>query len=190
MRARIAWIVTGLAVALLCTGSACSAVSDSLESVGLTGGSDGGESTVASSPVGSVGMSVDTVEPADPASLERIFLSGNDAAVSNGGKPCTWTLTEERRIREIWTYHWNEAQGTSGGGTITLKDAGGKTVGSWKVSRTPPGQGGVPNAYWVADVDLTLAPGDYTIEDSDPATWAQNALTKGVGHTWVMAERK
>jgi hypothetical protein len=139
---------------------------------------------------GEVAPSVDTPEPADPATLERIFLSGNDGGVSNGGKPVSFTTTEPRRIRELWTYHWNDQKGSTGGGTITLKRADGTEFGAYAVTRTPPGQGGVPNAYWVADVDFELPAGTYTIYDSDPSTWAQNSLTNGLGHAWVMAERR
>jgi hypothetical protein len=139
---------------------------------------------------GGVNMSIDEPATADPATIERIFLSGNDAAVSNGGKPVSWTLTEKRRIREIWTYHWNDAKGSSGGGTIKLERADGSKVGSWKATRTATGQGGVPNAYWIVDLDIELPAGTYVISDSDPATWAQNALTSGFGHAWVYAEKK
>jgi hypothetical protein len=135
-----------------------------------------------------VALSEDTSEVVDPATFERIFLSGNDGAVSNGGTPCTWKLGKPRRIREIWTYHWNDAKGSSGGGVITLKSAAGETIGSWKVTRTADGQGGVPKAYWIAEMNMDLPAGTYTIIDSDPGTWAQNAKTAGVGHTWVMAE--
>lgn len=129
-------------------------------------------------------------EQADPSTLERIFMSGNIAAVYNGGKPVSFTLTETRRVRSIATYHWNDAQGTSGGGTITLKSEGGKTIGAWKVTRTGEGQGGVPNAYWYVEIDVELEPGTYTIHDSDPGTWAQNDGTNGFGHAWVDAEKK
>jgi hypothetical protein len=43
----------------------------------------------------------------------------------------------------------------------------------------------VPNAYWNARPGVTLAPGTYTVIDSDPSTWAQNAGTGGAGHIRV-----
>ena len=124
----------------------------------------------------------------DPATVERIFDSGNIYAVSNGGKPVAFTITTSRRVREIGTYHWNDEKGTGGGGTITLAGPGGTQ--SFKANRTLAGQGGVPNAYWVADVDITLQPGTYTISDSDPGTWAQNSQSKGKGMAWVQADKQ
>jgi hypothetical protein len=43
----------------------------------------------------------------------------------------------------------------------------------------------VPNAYWNTRPGVTLAPGTYTVIDSDPSTWAQNAGTGGAGHIRV-----
>jgi hypothetical protein len=121
-------------------------------------------------------------EPADPATLEEIILSGNGMAVHNGGKPFTFTISKPRRVREIWSYHWNNEKGKLGG-TITLKGASGET--QYKVTRTAPGQGGVSNAYWIADVDFVIQPDTYTFIDSDPASWAQNAESGGKGMGWI-----
>lgn len=137
------------------------------------------------------GVSLSVDEPsavADPATLETIFEVVNGLAVSNGGKPVSFTIAEPRRVREIRTYHWNDAKGSSGLGTITLSGPGGSQP--FKATRTMEGQGGVPNAYWIADVDVTLQPGTYTISDSDPATWAQNTDTGGKGMVWVFAEKQ
>lgn len=121
-------------------------------------------------------------EPADPATLEEIILSGNGMAVHNGGKPFTFTIKSARRVREIWSYHWNNEKGKAGG-TITIKGTSGET--QYKVTRTAPGQGGVPNAYWIADTDFVIQPGTYTFIDSDPASWAQNAENDGKGMGWI-----
>jgi hypothetical protein len=125
---------------------------------------------------------------ADPASLETIFEVVNGLAVSNGGKPVSFSLTTARRVREISTYHWNDAKGSKALGTITLSGHGGTQT--FKATRTMEGQGGVPNAYWIVDLDVMLQPGTYKISDSDPSTWAQNAETKGKGMTWVKAEKQ
>lgn len=47
------------------------------------------------------------------------------------------------------------------------------------------GQGGVPNAYWICKPGIVLAPGRYTVGDSDPATWAQNGGSGGTGMTHI-----
>jgi hypothetical protein len=124
----------------------------------------------------------------DPATLEEIFISGSGLAVYNGGKPATWKVDHPLRIREFWTYHWNDEKGAPGG-TIYLKKPDGTLVAEFPVTRTEPGQGGVPNAYWVADIDFKLEPGTYVVSDSDPATWAQNEETHGIGMAWVKVEK-
>lgn len=136
-----------------------------------------------------IAYSKDVPEPADPATLEEIMISGSGMAVFNGGKPATWKLDRDVRIREIWTYHWNEEKGKVGG-TIYIKRLDGSRVGEFPVTRTMPGQGGVPNAYWVADVDLELPAGTYVMSDSDPASWAQNDETGGVGMVWVKVAKQ
>jgi hypothetical protein len=65
-----------------------------------------------------------------------------------------------------------------------LIDASGQFFGPWAATGTP-GQGGVPNANWVAEPDVTLPPGDYTVYDSDPSTWAQNDASGGAGMIWI-----
>lgn len=134
-------------------------------------------------------FSVDeTPTAADPASLELILDVSNPSVVSNGGQPPSFTLTETRRVREISTYHWNDGKGTAAGGTLSLAGPGGTR--ELKVTRTGEGQGGVPNAVWIVDLDEMLQPGTYTISDSDSSTWAQNSETGGKGMTWVRAERR
>lgn len=146
---------------------------------------------VAVTPVGKSGddFSVDEApKAADPASLELVLEVVSQGATSNGGKAPSFTLTQPRRVREITTYHWNDGNGTAAGGTITLKGPG--IAQAFKANRTGAGQGGVPNAVWMADLDVTLQPGTYTVSDSDPSTWAQNSETKGLGMTWVRAEKR
>jgi hypothetical protein len=134
-------------------------------------------------------FSVDeTPTAADPASLELVLEVSNPSVVSNGGKPPSFTLTEARRVREISTYHWNDGKGTAAGGTISLAGPGGTR--ELKVTRTGAGQGGVPNAVWIVDLDEMLQPGTYTVADSDPSSWAKNSETGGKGMTWVRAEKR
>ena len=53
------------------------------------------------------------------------------------------------------------------------------------VSTALPGQGGVRNAYWVAEPGLSLAPGTYTVKTSSNRTWATNAGTNWRGFVMV-----
>jgi hypothetical protein len=134
-----------------------------------------------------VSLSEDTAEPADPATLEALVGVGNDFGVQNGGKPIAFTTDRVRRVRQITTYHYNLHKGTSGGGSYTIKRADGTVLGEFTVNRTADGQGGVKNVYWYADVDFELPAGSYTLEDSDPGTWGQNAQSKGIGFGAVLA---
>jgi hypothetical protein len=124
------------------------------------------------------------VAPVATAPAPAVQTIGNIAGVSNGPtKPSTFTLDEPRVLTLLQTYHWNNAGGAAPG-TIGLRDAEGRTYGPWRADGTP-GQGGVPNAYWNTRPGVTLAPGTYTVIDSDPSTWAQNAGTGGAGHIRV-----
>ncbi len=87
-------------------------------------------------------------------------------------------------LARLRTYHWNLGQGAPPG-TIGLQGTDGTLYGPWAVTRTLEGQGGVPDAYWEVDLDLTLPAGSYQVIDADPATWAQNAETGGRGITWI-----
>jgi hypothetical protein len=79
----------------------------------------------------------------------------------------------------IQTYHWNNARGAQPG-TIALRKDDGTVFGPWRTVGKP-GQGGVPNAYWEVSPNITIPAGTYTIVDSDPATWSQNAQSGGRG---------
>lgn len=115
---------------------------------------------------------------------EVIFEVGNIYGVDNGpSQPTVFTLTAPRMLTLIQNYHWNSARGATPG-TIALREAGGKTYGPWQ-SEGSPGQGGVPNAYWTARPMVLLPPGTYTVIDSDPASWAQNAESGGRGFTRI-----
>ena len=67
---------------------------------------------------------------------------------------------------------------------IGLQDERGIVLGTWPASGQP-GSGGVSDAYWTARPNLVIGPGEYTILDSDPATWSQNSETGSEGIAWV-----
>jgi hypothetical protein len=118
------------------------------------------------------------------AEEELIFERNSLWAVGNGPtSPTSFAIDREWTVTEIKTYHWNYGKGKAPG-MIGLQDERGMVLGTWPASGLS-GSGGVPDAYWTARPDLTLSPGEYTILDSDPATWSQNGETAGEGIAWV-----
>jgi len=110
----------------------------------------------------------------------------NIAAVQNGPTvPTTFSINGPHLVTYILNYHWNSAQGATPG-TIALQDSNGKTYGPWQATGTP-GQGGAPNANWEVSPNIVIPAGTYTIVDSDPATWSQNADSGGKGMGVVKA---
>lgn len=77
---------------------------------------------------------------------------------------------EGYKITYFSTYHWNNGNGVPGGGIVGHRSSDGKTYGPWQVNTTP-GQGGVPNANWIATGNVDLPAGTFTVIDSDPSTW-------------------
>lgn len=122
-----------------------------------------------------------TPKPPTPPAQERLLIqTGNIYAVyNNPTKFLRFQIDKPFQITRIVNYHWNGARGKTPG-TIALKDASGKIYGPWKAVGSP-GQGGVPNAYWTVNPNITLPVGTYTVMDSDPATWAQNPESNGMG---------
>ncbi|MCL4187235.1 MAG: hypothetical protein KJZ85_06470 [Rhodobacteraceae bacterium] len=121
---------------------------------------------------------------AAPADLQVLWNTANPQAVANG--PTRWTeVVVERAFRlvRLTTYHWNGGRGQAPG-MIALAGLDGRIHGPW-AAQGAPGQGGVPNAYWIVEPDIRLPAGRYIVIDSDPATWAQNAGTGGAGMTWA-----
>jgi hypothetical protein len=109
-----------------------------------------------------------------------IFTNGNAGGVDNGPtRPTTFTLTMPVQLESLMTYHWNSGRGQPAG-TVALEHEDGTRNGPWGVVGEP-GQGGVPSAYWYARPHVLLKPGTYTVLDSHPASWAQNAQSGGQG---------
>lgn len=123
--------------------------------------------------------------PPPPAGNERVlFDSMNGYGVGNGPTaPATFTIGQPHVLTSITTYHWNDGRGTRAG-TIGLRDAAGRVFGPWAVAGSP-GQGGVPNAFWIATPNVTLPAGEYTIIDSEPSTWSQNSASGNRGMSAV-----
>lgn len=132
----------------------------------------------------------DTEEPATTAGTTDesiLFDNQNILAVQNGGTSPTFKVLSTTTVTKIETYHWNDAGGNTSTGKISLRGDDGKVYGPWEtVGR--PGQGDVPNAYWAASPNVTLSAGTYTVIDSDPSTWSQNADSGGEGFVVVHVE--
>jgi hypothetical protein len=122
----------------------------------------------------------EAVEVVEVLIFERNTLG---AVENNPPNPTKFTLDRSYSITEIRTYHWNYGQGQTPG-IIGIQDSNGKVWGMWPASGQP-GMGGVPGAYWSVRLNLELPPGEYTILDSDPATWSHNSDTGGEGIVWV-----
>jgi len=122
--------------------------------------------------------------PSPSGPIVVLFDSSNTGGVVNNPTARTvFTLTKQTVVTQIWNYHWNNAQGAAPG-SISLVDATGKTYGPW-ASKGSAGSNNVQNANWTVDANVTLPPGSYTIQDSSPATWAQNSQSGGRGFSKV-----
>ncbi len=86
-------------------------------------------------------------------------------------------------ITEIWTYHWNNGRGATPG-TVSIKCSDGKTYGPWQCAGSS-GSGGAPNVNWTTYPHAKLPAGAYTLIDSSPDTWSENAGSHSVGFVKV-----
>ena len=116
-------------------------------------------------------------EAPPPATPVLHFQAQNTDAVVGGPKVETsFTVKAPIFLRTLRTYHWNDGRGAAPG-TMSLSGPSETKVGSWR-TRGEPGQGGVANAYWIAEVNQRLEPGRYTLTTSNDQTWSTNV---GVG---------
>ena len=125
--------------------------------------------------------------PSPEENEERVFSQSVCGGVSNDPpNPTIFTIDEPRTITKIGTYHWNQATGDTPG-TIGLKDSNGKVYGPWR-ALGEPGQGGVPDAYWIVSLspEVELPPGTYSIMDSSPATWSYSSESDNAGIATVI----
>jgi hypothetical protein len=99
----------------------------------------------------------------------------------------TLLVSGPTHVSQLQTYHWNNGRGAKPG-TLTLKSLSGPTYGPFP-ARGVAGSNNVQNANWVADVSIDLTIGTYQLIDSDPATWSQNAKSRGVGFAIIRGSR-
>jgi uncharacterized protein YceK len=106
----------------------------------------------------------------------EIYNNGNLSGVENNPTyDTTFDITDSYEVTLITDYHWNNGLGAKGG-TIGLEDSDGNEIGTWPVTV----RNGV---YWDAHPNTVIDPGEYTVVDSDPATWAQNLESENSGIT-------
>lgn len=108
-----------------------------------------------------------------PTETRTLFSNGNDSAVANGGQPAIIEVASPVRLTEMIHYHWNDGRGAPAG-TVKLRHSDGTVYGPWQASL----RNGV---YWEVQGPISLPAGRYTVIDSDPATWSQNAGSGGRG---------
>ncbi|MHA7969164.1 hypothetical protein [Rhizobium sp. CAU 1783] len=105
------------------------------------------------------------------------FELGNIDAVANGPRvPTMINIARPIQLLRLRTYHWNNGHGKQPG-TISLINEQGERLGPWKAIGEP-GQGGVPNAYWLAEINTPIPTGSYRLRTSSDKTWSTN---EGVG---------
>jgi hypothetical protein len=115
-----------------------------------------------------------------------IFDNGNIGGVSGTNSPpldsTRFTVATPVVVTYLQDYHYY-----NGGhlpGTISLKHSDGTVYGPYQTTGLP-GQGGVPNAYWICYPDVTIKAGSYVVIDSDPSTWSHNSESADKGFTQV-----
>jgi hypothetical protein len=135
----------------------------------------------AATPEASWALSVlESPQPSTPAT-ERFFYIGSDGGLAQGpARPPSFTINRSWHLVSMTTYHYINDTGVPAAGQIGLLGPGGAVYGPWQATGSD-GQGGIPNAYWTATVDVVLPPGTYEVTDSDHATWSQNKETHGFG---------
>lgn len=116
---------------------------------------------------------------------EVLFNNTNIEGVGNYGfEPMFTTGPKSYCLVSLYTYHWNEENGTVSAGMIGLKFSGGEFGPYQAVGEA---SGSVPNANWTVSVPTTpnpviLKPGTtYSCDDSQASTWAEDAGTGGAG---------
>ena len=108
-----------------------------------------------------------------------VFNSYNNCGTLNGAKPTIVRLAKPAHITQIADYHFNSGVAVKPG-TIGLMAPNGYVFGPYRATQ----QTGTWD--WItAAINLTVPAGTYSIVDSNPATWSQNAFSGGRGFVRV-----
>lgn len=115
-----------------------------------------------------------------------IFNNSNIDAVQNGPvNPTVFSIDRPYTIVYIQNYHYYNYGRPPG--YISLRGADGSRYGPW-TTYGEQGQGRVQNAYWNCYPNVTIPPGTYVVEDSDPSTWSHNAASGYQGFSIIRAQ--
>jgi hypothetical protein len=125
-----------------------------------------------------------------------LFNNSNGGAVSDGGTEPTFSTSGQTYcLISISTYHWNNGNGETPGTIGLLSEEG--TLGPYDAigsagSPTDIYPEGAPNANWTVMPGSASQPviinGTYVCDDSDPATWSQDAASDGQGFCKVTVQ--
>jgi hypothetical protein len=128
-----------------------------------------------------------TVLPGSAAAADLSNNTNVGGVMNNPNPNCSPGLMVapgfEAHVNELVTYHWNNGHGARPG-TLSLRSMNGQTYGPFNATGSS-GQGGAPNVNWTANVNLILPAGTYVLNDSDHATWSQNAQSHNCGFTII-----
>lgn len=114
---------------------------------------------------------------------QTLFDNFNPGAVRNGPPNLlSFKFLSPVHIHQIRTYHYG-LQADPGSVTLVRGETG-QRYGPWACSGLE-GQGGVANAFWVANPDQQLPAGTYRLEVSNPASWSYNEQSGGCGFASV-----
>ncbi len=124
---------------------------------------------------------------AEPREVQLLSIGNIGAVQNNPSRSSKFVLDSPFVITYLYTYHWNDGNGTNPG-TITLRRHDGRIYGPYQVTGSQ-GQGGVPNAVWEVYLNVEVPPGKYTVVDSEPYTWSCNAESENRGFAVVKGYR-
>jgi hypothetical protein len=91
-------------------------------------------------------------------------------------KPTVFTISQPYHITSIWNYHYNRNQGATPG-NISFRRSDGQIFGPWEVNANDL----ETKENWECNPDVTIPAGQYTVIDSDPATWSWNPGSDAAG---------
>lgn len=112
-----------------------------------------------------------------------LWTNNNIGGVNNGPtNPTIITLEQDAMVVAVMNYHYFNNGVLPG--TISLVGPDGTTYGPWQ-AKGRVGQGNVENAYWDTFPNIQLKAGDYTVIDSDQATWSHNEESENRGFTEI-----
>lgn len=117
------------------------------------------------------------------------WANWNKNFVQNGPplSSTTFSISQPVILSYIDTYHWNDGKSLAKSGTISLISNDGTKYGPWGTGGSP-GQDNNKNAWWRAYPYVKLPAGTYSVIDSDPETWSNNAGSNNAGFAGIQCQ--